>query len=48
MDQVTVDTAVSILKRMNIYKSEGQHSGGDYRIKALRWPLIERDHPIDQ
>jgi len=46
MDQVTVDTAVSILKRMNIYKSEG-HSGGDYRIKALRWPLNEPDPPID-
>jgi hypothetical protein len=32
VDQVTVDTAVSILKRMNICKSEGQHGSGEHRI----------------
>jgi len=32
VDQVTVDTAVSILKRMKICESEGQHGSSDCRI----------------
>src|SRR6266851_2675216 len=46
--QITVNTAVSILKRMNIYEAEGQHGSGDYRIQLLRRPAVERDHARDQ
>ena len=48
VDEVTVDAAVAIDKRMDVDKPEGQSGGSDHGIKSLRRSPVKGNHAVDQ
>src|ERR1700733_3404464 len=48
MNEVTVDAAVAICKRMDVDKPKGQRGGSDYRIESLCRSAVKGNHAVDE
>lgn len=48
VDEVAVDTAVPVIKRMDVDETEREHGRGDHRFQPQGWSTVERNHSVDQ
>ena len=48
VDEVAVNSAISILKRMDEHKPECEHSSANYRIEVLGDVAIKIRHAVDK
>ena len=48
VNETAVNPAVTVLKRVDIDKPEGQFGGGDYGVQRLRRAVIEGDQTAEQ
>ncbi|MNU02966.1 hypothetical protein D3C72_2468330 [compost metagenome] len=48
MDQIAVQSAVSVLERMDVDEAEGEGCCGENRIEVLCRAAVERGQAVDQ